>query len=42
MLRDRQETLVSERSTMLRQSERARQRIEAMIARLRALEDGGR
>ena len=42
VLRERQEALASERTALLRQSERARQRIETMISRLRSLEGGGR
>lgn len=42
VLRERQDILASERAALLRQSERARQRIETMIARLRALERGDR
>lgn len=39
-LRIRQEHLVVERSSLVRRREQARQRIETMISRLRALGDG--
>ncbi len=40
-LRHSQESLVAERANLLTKNEQARSRIEAMIARLRALEQHG-
>ena len=40
-LRQSQETLTAERANLLSKNEQARSRIEAMIARLRALEQHG-
>lgn len=37
-LRDRQESLVQERATLIEKSEEAKRRVEGMIARLRNLE----
>ncbi|MGI9229970.1 MAG: TIGR02449 family protein [Gammaproteobacteria bacterium] len=37
-LRDQQESLVSERATLIEKTEQARTRIESMIARLKAME----
>ena len=39
-LRTSQEQLAAERSSLLAKNEQARSRVEAMIARLRALENG--
>ena len=39
-LRDQQTNLMSERATLIEKSELARTRVEAMIARLRAMEVG--
>jgi len=39
-LRTSQEQLATERSNLLAKNEQARSRVEAMIARLRALENG--
>ncbi len=39
-LRDQQDTLVAERASLIEKSEIARTRVEAMIARLRAMEIG--
>jgi cell division protein ZapB len=39
-LRQSQEQLASERSNLLAKNEQARTRVEAMIARLRSLENG--
>jgi cell division protein ZapB len=38
-LRARQETLVIERSELIEKSEQARSRVEAMLSRLRAMEE---
>jgi cell division protein ZapB len=40
-LRTSQEQLATERSNLLAKNELARSRVEAMIARLRSLENGG-
>jgi len=40
-LRNSQEALVSERANLLAKNEQARSRVEAMISRLRALEQNG-
>lgn len=40
-LRTSQETLVAERANLLTKNEQARSRVEAMIARLRSLEQNG-
>jgi len=40
-LRQSQEALVSERANLLAKNEQARSRVEAMISRLRALEQNG-
>lgn len=40
-LRTSQEQLSTERSNLLAKNEQARSRVEAMIARLRSLENGG-
>lgn len=40
-LRHSQEALVSERANLLAKNEQARSRVEAMISRLRALEQNG-
>ncbi len=40
-LRHQQDTLVVERASLIDKVERARSRVEAMIQRLRALEQGG-
>jgi cell division protein ZapB len=37
-LRDRQETLMAERATLLQKNEQVRGRVEAMITRLKAME----
>ena len=37
-LRERQSSLIAERATLVEKSELARSRVEAMIARLRAME----
>ena len=39
-LRDQQSTLVAERASLIERSELARSRVEAMIARLKAMEIG--
>jgi len=39
-LRDQQSTLVAERASLIEKSELARSRVEAMIARLKAMEIG--
>ncbi|NIM29601.1 MAG: TIGR02449 family protein [Gammaproteobacteria bacterium] len=39
-LRDQQSTLVAERANLIEKSELARSRVEAMIARLKAMEIG--
>jgi cell division protein ZapB len=39
-LRNRQETLSTERSTLLHRNEQVRARVEAMIGRLRTMETG--
>ena len=39
-LRDQQSSLVAERASLIEKSERARSRVEAMIARLKAMEIG--
>ncbi len=39
-LRDQQSSLVAERASLIEKSELARSRVEAMIARLRAMEIG--
>ena len=38
-LRARQETLVGERSELIEKNEQARSRVEAMLSRLRAMEE---
>ncbi|NBB92223.1 MAG: TIGR02449 family protein [Gammaproteobacteria bacterium] len=40
-LRARQESLVAERATLVQRNEEARTRVEAMIERLKALENAG-
>lgn len=40
-LRQRQDTLGAERSTLLQKNEQVRTRVEAMIGRLKTLEHGG-
>ena len=40
-LRERQETLVAERAALIEKNELARGRVEAMINRLKAMEQGG-
>jgi len=39
-LRHRQDTLTSERATLLQKNEQVRARVEAMIGRLKAMEQG--
>ncbi|MFM1886643.1 MAG: hypothetical protein RL026_1800 [Pseudomonadota bacterium] len=39
-LRQRQESLTGERNTLLQKNEQVRARVEAMMARLRSLEEG--
>jgi cell division protein ZapB len=39
-LRQRQETLMSERASLLQKNEQVRGRVEAMIGRLKAMEHG--
>ncbi|PZN35151.1 MAG: TIGR02449 family protein, partial [Proteobacteria bacterium] len=39
-LRQRQETLMTERATLLQKNEQVRTRVEAMIGRLKAMEHG--
>ncbi|GEM_PF-278747 len=39
-LREREQDLVAERSRLIEKTERARTRVEAMILRLKAMEDG--
>ncbi len=40
-LKQRQDTLTAERATLLQKNEQVRARVEAMIGRLKALEQGG-
>ena len=40
-LRQRQDTLTTERATLLQKNEQVRARVEAMIGRLKAMEQGG-
>ncbi len=40
-LRQRQDTLTAERATLLQKNEQVRARVEAMIGRLKAMEQGG-
>jgi len=40
-LKQRQDTLTSERATLLQKNEQVRARVEAMIGRLKAMEQGG-
>jgi cell division protein ZapB len=40
-LRARQESLVAERATLVQRNEEARTRVEAMIERLKSLENAG-
>ncbi|MGB5347116.1 MAG: TIGR02449 family protein [Woeseia sp.] len=40
-LKHRQDTLTSERATLLQKNEQVRARVEAMIGRLKAMEQGG-
>jgi cell division protein ZapB len=39
-LKDRQDTLMSERASLLQKNEQVRGRVEAMISRLKAMEQG--
>lgn len=39
-LRQRQDTLTAERATLLQKNEQVRARVEAMISRLKAMEQG--
>jgi len=39
-LRQRQDTLISERANLLQKNEQVRARVEAMIGRLKAMEQG--
>ena len=39
-LRQRQDTLIAERATLLQKNEQVRARVEAMIGRLKAMEHG--
>ena len=39
-LKDRQDTLISERASLLQKNELVRGRVEAMIGRLKAMENG--
>ena len=40
-LKQRQDSLTSERATLLQKNEQVRARVEAMIGRLKAMEQGG-
>ena len=40
-LKQRQDTLTNERATLLQKNEQVRTRVEAMIGRLKAMEQGG-
>jgi cell division protein ZapB len=40
-LKQRQDTLTGERATLLQKNEQVRARVEAMIGRLKAMEQGG-
>ena len=40
-LKQRQDTLTAERATLLQKNEQVRTRVEAMIGRLKAMEQGG-
>lgn len=40
-LKQRQDTLTTERATLLQKNEQVRARVEAMIGRLKAMEQGG-
>jgi len=40
-LKHRQDTLTAERATLLQKNEQVRARVEAMIGRLKAMEQGG-
>ena len=40
-LRQRQDALTAERATLLQKNEQVRARVEAMIGRLKAMEQGG-
>lgn len=40
-LKQRQDVLTSERATLLQKNEQVRARVEAMIGRLKAMEQGG-
>ncbi len=40
-LKQRQDTLTSERANLLQKNEQVRARVEAMIGRLKAMEQGG-
>lgn len=40
-LKQRQDTLTMERATLLQKNEQVRARVEAMIGRLKAMEQGG-
>ena len=39
-LKDRQDTLIADRATLLQKNEQVRARVEAMIGRLKAMEQG--
>lgn len=39
-LRQRQDTLIAERATLLQKNEQVRSRVEAMVVRLKAMEHG--
>ena len=39
-LKDRQDTLIADRATLLQKNEQVRARVEAMISRLKAMEQG--
>ena len=39
-LRQRQDTLIAERATLLQKNEQVRSRVEAMVGRLKAMEHG--
>ena len=40
-LKQRQDTLIADRATLLQKNEQVRARVEAMIGRLKAMEQGG-
>jgi cell division protein ZapB len=40
-LKQRQDTLTAERATLLQKNEQVRARVEAMVGRLKAMEQGG-